>query len=83
MLMTIGLFNLIMDALWGGIFWGVLISAILTVLDFIIVKFLFKTSDFTAKSYFFGALLMIILPNLIIPIFFALKVKDFIESGVN
>lgn len=72
-----------MDALWGGIFWGVLVSAIFTVLDFVIVKFLFKTSDFTTKSYFSGALLMIILPNLIIPIFFALKVKDFIESGVN
>lgn len=81
--MTIGLFNLIMDTLWSGIFWGVLISAIITILDFVIVKSLLKQSEFTAMSYITGGLLMIILPNLIIPMFFALKVKSILESGVD
>lgn len=81
--MTIDLFNLIMDTLYGGIFGGILISGILTVLDFVIVKFMFKKSEFTVISYISGGLLMIILPNLIIPMLFASKIKGIIESGVD
>lgn len=81
--MTIGLFDLIMDTLWSGIFWGVLISAIITILDFVIVKILLKKSEFTVMSYISGGLLMIILPNFIIPMFFASKIKSFLVSGVD
>lgn len=81
--MTIGLFNLIMDTLWSGIFWGVLISAIITILDFVIVKFFLQKSEFTFISYISGGLLMMILTNLIIPIFIASKIKSILESGVD
>lgn len=81
--MTIDVFNLIMGTLLSGIFMGVLISAIITVLEFVTVKLLFKNSEFTTMSYLCGGLLMIILPNLIIPMFFASKIKGLIESGVD
>lgn len=81
--MAIGVFDLIMDTLLSGVFWGILISAIITILNFVTVKFLFKNSEFTTMSYIVGGLLMIILPNLIIPMFFASKIKGIIESGVD
>lgn len=81
--MTLNLFNFIMDTLWISILGGILISAILTILDYLMVKLLIKNSEFTTMSYILGGLLMVILPNLIIPMFLASKIKRIIESGVD